>query len=635
MSVRNAGKAIQEARKKAGLTQEQLSDGICSVLSLSRIENCSAGVSPSTFRALMSRAGVECETYPVFADRTDFDCFYTLKRARFYLEAWQFQDAYDQLCSVQNMNWADNRFYYQEWLLLQYQILFHNQSISHVELYDLLKEAIMISCPNFDIDHITKLLLSTLELELLIAIAQETLYLNHPEQSGYLCAQIENYLTNSQLTSLEKECLLAQNAIIYTKYLLAVKDYATALKKADHYRHQMVLNNENSLLFELTFLTALGYFYTNNKEQFFTLFQTVFYSSHALNSCYATTVRDYVRSVLGVTLNTDMEAFPDIPYQQYPMPKTKDTVHLHDGIFNADSNSIMYFGDLIRELRQEQKLSQQIVCQGLCSKSKLSKIENNYLQPDIALAEALLQRLGISERVFTFWGSEDETQFHHLKLRLQHLRRDELQIYSDYLSQLKHTLNPKNNLQKQYFLLRSLVFIKDNDKAIETAYKALHLTNPDFCFEIIQSKRLSWNELTLLNLITMTMDDSQKSYYNALHFSYILDYFKKKQTDIIFQNSIYPVTLAFFMRSLLAQKHIKEILEINYYHSTLYHSPFFLGLCIGCHCQALGLSRQHKQAKEKAHYAISLFQLCECPENADLIKTCLKKDFQNIEFLTA
>ena len=50
MSVRNAGKAIQEARKKAGLTQEQLSDGICSVLSLSRIENCSAGVSPSTCR---------------------------------------------------------------------------------------------------------------------------------------------------------------------------------------------------------------------------------------------------------------------------------------------------------------------------------------------------------------------------------------------------------------------------------------------------------------------------------------------------------------------------------------------------------------------------------------------------------
>ena len=122
MSVRNAGKAIREARIKAGLTQEKLSDGICSTLSLSRIENCTAGVSPSTFHALMSRAGTECEAFPTFASRTDFDCFYTLKRARFYLEAWQFEDAYHQLMSVQDMNWADNRFYYQEWLLLQYRI---------------------------------------------------------------------------------------------------------------------------------------------------------------------------------------------------------------------------------------------------------------------------------------------------------------------------------------------------------------------------------------------------------------------------------------------------------------------------------------------------------------------------------
>ena len=34
MSVRNAGKTIREARIKAGLTQEQLSEGVCSVLSL-------------------------------------------------------------------------------------------------------------------------------------------------------------------------------------------------------------------------------------------------------------------------------------------------------------------------------------------------------------------------------------------------------------------------------------------------------------------------------------------------------------------------------------------------------------------------------------------------------------------------
>ena len=79
MSIRNAGKTIKEARLKAGMTQEQLSEGICTVLSLSRIENGSSGVSPVTFQSLMAHAGAPCELYPIFASRTDFDCFYALK----------------------------------------------------------------------------------------------------------------------------------------------------------------------------------------------------------------------------------------------------------------------------------------------------------------------------------------------------------------------------------------------------------------------------------------------------------------------------------------------------------------------------------------------------------------------------
>ena len=78
MSVQHAGTIIREARIKAGLSQEKLSEGVCSTLSLSRIENGTAGVSPSTFQALMAHAGSACEAYPIFANRADFDCFYSL-----------------------------------------------------------------------------------------------------------------------------------------------------------------------------------------------------------------------------------------------------------------------------------------------------------------------------------------------------------------------------------------------------------------------------------------------------------------------------------------------------------------------------------------------------------------------------
>ena len=85
MSVRNAGKTIREARIKAGLTQEQLSEGVCSVLSLSRIENGSAGVSPVTFQALMAHAGAPCEVYPIFASRTDFVSIPSIVRASIWV----------------------------------------------------------------------------------------------------------------------------------------------------------------------------------------------------------------------------------------------------------------------------------------------------------------------------------------------------------------------------------------------------------------------------------------------------------------------------------------------------------------------------------------------------------------------
>ena len=109
MSIQNAGKTIRDARMRAGLTQEQLSYGICSVLSLSRIENNTAGISPVTFQSLMTRAGAPSEIYPMFGDRTDFDCFYCLKRASVFLNAWKLQETYDELENIENWTWGHHR----------------------------------------------------------------------------------------------------------------------------------------------------------------------------------------------------------------------------------------------------------------------------------------------------------------------------------------------------------------------------------------------------------------------------------------------------------------------------------------------------------------------------------------------
>ncbi len=200
MSIQNAGAIIREARLKAGLTQEQLSEGVCSTLSLSRIENGTAGVSPSTFQALMAHAGAGCEAYPAFASHADFDCFYTLKRVRFFLDSWQLPSACEELDKIEKLEWADNKFYYQEWLLLHCRLQFRSGCGNHLQIYRTALDALHISRPEFDSADFRKLLLSSNEIELCILLAQEALYLKKPDVCLQICTQISSYLSNTHIS---------------------------------------------------------------------------------------------------------------------------------------------------------------------------------------------------------------------------------------------------------------------------------------------------------------------------------------------------------------------------------------------------------------------------------------------------
>ena len=255
MSVQHAGSIIRQARLNAGLTQEQLSDGVCSTLSLSRIENGSAGVSPATFQTLMAHAGIFCEAYPTFSTRADFDCFYALKEVRFYLDSWQLTPACQLLDHIEMLNWADNKFYYQEWLLLHCKLQLRSGHANHAHTYELVRFALKITRSDIDNAAIHSLFLSSVEIELFIYLAQEALYLGDTATAHHVCQQISSYLSARSLSFLERDRLLAENAVVYTKYLLTVCDYKSALELSDFYRHQMILNLDDGLIHELTFLT--------------------------------------------------------------------------------------------------------------------------------------------------------------------------------------------------------------------------------------------------------------------------------------------------------------------------------------------------------------------------------------------
>ena len=628
MAVRNAGKIIREARLKAGLTQEQMSEDICSVLTLSRIENNSAGVSPSLFQALMSRAGAPRNIFPVFPNRKDFDCFYTLKRARLYLESWQLQEAYDELLKVKNADFSNNKFHYQEWLYLQGCLQSRSGSCEHQLIYEIFISALNITKPNIDFSDLSNELFSDIELELLIEISNELLYLSQSDLSYIICSQLESYINNAELSFIERDRLLSRNAIARTKYLLYTHDYNKALETINEYRHLMVVNSENASLLELNFWTAMSYYYCGNIEKAHQMFNDTFYSARAIESCYATTCLKFVSENTSIVIDDYIKSLPPIDCKTFKYEKITDSLSLSDGTYDLFSPDVLTLGRLIYVLRKEQNISQAVLCQGLCSKSKLSKIENDQLQPDIFLSEALLQRLGVSERVFSFWGNSNYKILYELKSKILNSKLTSLKEQFALLKQFKELLSENNNILLQFYYALSYDFLDESERRIATLQNALNLTLPDFDILNINNYRLSLIELGIIGNIAYEYREISPSKSN-LYFSKLLEYRNLSSVNIMFQSLVYPIFIYKYAHSLYHQKYylqlsnlytfsVARILKIHL-DSLGFFTLFFV--------QALGECNDYKKAFYYGKCAASIERMLELHSNALSIVSTLKSDF--------
>lgn len=628
MAVRNAGKIIREARLKAGLTQEQMSEDICSVLTLSRIENNSAGVSPSLFQALMSRAGAPRNIFPVFPNRKDFDCFYTLKRARLYLESWQLQEAYDELLKVKNADFSNNKFHYQEWLYLQGWLQSRSGNCEHQLIYEIFISALNITKPNIDFSDLSNELFSDIELELLIEISNELLYLSQSDLSYIICSQLESYINNAELSFIERDRLLSRNAIARTKYLLYTHDYNKALETINEYRHLMVVNSENTSLLELNFWTAMSYYYCGNIEKAHQMFNDTFYSARAIESCYATTCLKFVSENTSIVIDDYIKSLPPINCKTFKYEKITDSLSLSDGTYDLFSPDVLTLGRLIYILRKEQNISQAVLCQGLCSKSKLSKIENDQLQPDIFLSEALLQRLGVSERVFSFWGNSNYKILYELKSKILNSKLTSLKEQFALLKQFKELLSENNNILLQFYYALSYDFLDESERRIATLQNALNLTLPDFDILNINNYRLSLIELGIIGNIAYEYREISPSKSN-LYFSKLLEYMNLSSVNIMFQSLVYPIFIYKYAHSLYHQKYylqlsnlytfsVARILKIHL-DSLGFFTLFFV--------QALGECNDYKKAFYYGKCAASIERMLELHSNALSIASTLKSDF--------
>lgn len=629
MSVRNTGSILREARKRSGLTADAFCKGICDYRTLYRIERGELGISVSNFQFLMSRIGGPKEVFPVFASRDDFDCFFALKHARFHLNSWQLEEAFKELQIVESKRWANNKIHYQEWILLYCKLLFRSGFSEHEVLFSSLSEALHITRPDCDTQDIHKSLLSVTEAELLLMIAQEYLSLDDTTACYLLLIQLKTYFTNSKYSQTEKNYLQNEYDTIYTRYLVQTKNYSEAVSLATASHHRCVNLTDDTHLFELVFLNGVAQHHLGQHEVADDLFATSLVSAHAIDSCFATIGINYLNNTLHYPLPSPIQKLSLHPLPSYPVMQLVDANNFSDGSFDFFDPNVIRFGKLIKILRKEQKISQHTLCQGLCSDSMLSKIENETLQPNMLLAEALLQRLGISEREFIFWGDARDAEIHELIFKLIHSGNTTNTF--NYINKLKAFCTKNDILLKQ---LIDLFYIANTNthnlnEKIEQLWRTLSLTLPNFDINCILNYRLSWAELTILNNIIDIYRRTNVPYI-GINYSYqIVKYYDNKKHDILYRANTHSLSNIKLIRGLYSEKRYREIIDYtkNFPQSILKYQLSLIGIHYFYCSQSLGECNEFSSAQTLGCYGYYVEKLVDRPKNSITLENALMRDF--------
>ncbi|MEG1459653.1 MAG: helix-turn-helix transcriptional regulator, partial [Acetivibrio sp.] len=219
-------------------------------------------------------------------------------------------------------------------------------------------------------------------------------------------------------------------------------------------------------------------------------------------------------------------------------------------------------GKIICILRKRLNITQQALCRGLCSVSKISRIESGERMPDMLLMEALFQRLGkspdkiemmLSERDYTLCGIR-------MEIELALLRRDYLEAESQlnlYAKQkeAKHTLHSQYLYKMKGVLQREAYH--DSKKSMEYLKKAVLLTLPNFESEKIEKCLLSVREIQLLLLLAQNEMEEQEDEAIAL-MAELKIYLDKNYTDEEEKVKIYPKVAYLLAKALVKKKHYEE-----------------------------------------------------------------------------
>ncbi len=204
--------------------------------------------------------------------------------------------------------------------------------------------------------------------------------------------------------------------------------------------------------------------------------------------------------------------------------------------------AIYNLGAYMRAKREELGLTQDDVCEGICSAATYSRIESGMRTPQRDTAIAIFQRLGFAATFYSCYTSEDDMKLAEKIYRINETfvigKKDEAYRLFDELTSMIdiHTAKMAKS-DRQYCLLFDTVRKVESgewsyEKALEEEIKIIQITRPNFSLDRFP-RVLSYEEILTLNNMAIAYGRTDRRDIAIDIYKKVLEFHKRRLSDTV------------------------------------------------------------------------------------------------------
>ena len=526
---------------------------------LTRVENYYHNPSDEVLYSLIDSMEVPSDElmYPYLEDQT-LAAYTVYDQIALVLDNDKSEIAEELIKELEDMSGFDEGINLQALISYKVQLAYMQQK-DFINIIKESKKGIKITFPEFDENNFGIYPLIFEEVELLHTMARAYGRLGNIQHAIKILTSIKNSLMVLPEDKRHKEKRLVKVLKTLAEFLVKAEDFQESLEMCELGINISLKWNRGKEIPDFLCIKAYCLFKLDTPKHCYDLLAQAYFGYLLLRKQkQAKLVLKNSYEIFGISIET---------YGSEKLSLNLDPTH-----FKFERGEIVKctsLGNLIGILRTKADLSQQELCQGLCSSPTMSKIESDKVRTNVYNLEVFMQRLGRDANMYinTFLSKKD--------FDLKQIRDEIMALLPEghdegievLLEQVKHEKDFKrgSNLQFVKMVESDILFYKEKkytETYVNMVYDALRITLPKFKESMIEHYHLSFYEISLINKLALYFCETGQRVKGIRIFERLKESMNKTYVDEVEKMNLYGVVLYNYSKMLGLEGRYKEGMEI-------------------------------------------------------------------------